>query len=119
MAFREHLHEISAAVEGAFACSVMGFDGIPVDTVESHSIDLDVAALLVEYSALLNHVRAAAAVLQTGQVQELVVATERITAMSRPLSAEYFLVLALTRDANWGKARYMMRVVAPKVEAEL
>jgi len=32
MGFREHLQEICKGVEGAVACSVMGFDGIAIDT---------------------------------------------------------------------------------------
>jgi hypothetical protein len=27
-------------------------------------------------------------------------------------------LLALTPEGNWGKARYLMRVTAPKVQAE-
>jgi predicted regulator of Ras-like GTPase activity (Roadblock/LC7/MglB family) len=96
----------------------MGFDGIAIDTFESRSSELDIPTLLVEYTTILNQVRSAAAVLQSGQVQELVISTDKLTAMSQPLSPEYFLVLALTREANWGKARYMMRIVAPKLTAE-
>jgi predicted regulator of Ras-like GTPase activity (Roadblock/LC7/MglB family) len=118
MAFREYLQEICAAVDGAVVCSVMGFDGIAIDTFESQSSDLDVPTLLVEYTTVLNQVRSAAVVLQSGQVRELVVSTDKLTAMFRPLSSEYFLVLALAQEANWGKARYMMRIVAPKLQAE-
>jgi predicted regulator of Ras-like GTPase activity (Roadblock/LC7/MglB family) len=119
MAFREYLQEICAAVDGAVVCSVMGFDGIAIDTFESRpSPDLDIPVLLVEYTTILNQVRAAADVLQSGQVRELVVSTDKLTAISRPLSPEYFLVLAIAQEANWGKARYMMRIVAPRVAAE-
>jgi predicted regulator of Ras-like GTPase activity (Roadblock/LC7/MglB family) len=118
MGFREHLQDICEGVEGAVACSVMGFDGISIDTHEVSAGDLDVPSLLVEYTTLLNQVRSAAEVLQSGSVRELVVATDRLTALSRPLNSEYYLLLALTPDGNWGKARYLMRVTAPKVQAE-
>jgi len=32
MAFREHLQEVCRGVDGAVACSLMGMDGIEVDT---------------------------------------------------------------------------------------
>ena len=118
MAFREHLQEICAAVDGAVVCSVMGFDGIAIDTFEGRPSELDIPALLVEYTTILNQVRAAAGVLQSGPVQEVVVSTDKLTAISRPLSPEYFLVLALAKEASWGKARYMMRIVAPRLAAE-
>jgi predicted regulator of Ras-like GTPase activity (Roadblock/LC7/MglB family) len=118
MGFREHLQDICEGVEGAVACSVMGFDGISIDTHEASVGDLDVSSLLVEYTTLLNQVRSAAGVLQSGGVKELVVATDRLTTLARPLNDEYYLLLALTPEGNWGKARYLMRVTAPKVQAE-
>ncbi len=118
MGFREHLEEICARVDGSLLCSVMGYDGIAVETVEQRPDGLDVAALLVEYTQVVNQVRQAASVLQSGKIEELVVSTDKLTAFSRPLTADYFLVLALGPDGNWGKARFVMRTTAPKVQAE-
>ena len=118
MGFREHLQDICEGVEGAVACSVMGFDGISIDTHEAAAGDLDIPNLLVEYTTLLNQVRSAAGVLQSGGVKELVVATDQLTTLARPLNSEYYLLLALKPDSNWGKARYMMRITAAKVQAE-
>ena len=118
MGFREHLQDICKGVEGAVACSVMGFDGISIDTHEVAAGDLDVPSLLVEYTTLVNQIRTAAVVLQSGGVKELVVATDRLTTLARPLNSEYYLLLALTPEGNWGKARYLMRITAAKVQAE-
>lgn len=118
MAFREYLEQICSAVDGSVACSVLGFDGIAVDTFESRATDLDIPTLLVEYTTILNQVRAAAGVLQSGNVRELVISTDKLTAMSRPLTDDYFVVLALSPDGNWGKARYMLRVVSPRLQQE-
>jgi hypothetical protein len=37
----------------------------------------------------------------------------------RIVSPEYFMVVALTQEGNVGKARYLLRVTAPKLKAEL
>jgi predicted regulator of Ras-like GTPase activity (Roadblock/LC7/MglB family) len=118
MGFREHLQDICAGVDGAVACSVMGFDGIAIDTHQAAAGDLDVPTLLVEYTTLLNQVRTAAGVLQSGGVKELVVATDHLTTLARPLNPEYYLLLAMTPEGNWGRARYLMRITAAKVQAE-
>ncbi len=118
MAFRDHLERICGEVEGSVACSVIGFDGIAIDTYESRAEGFDIPTLLVEYTTILNQVRAAASVLQSGQVRELVISTDKLTAMSRPLTPDYFVVLALSPDSNWGKARYMLRVTAPTLQRE-
>jgi predicted regulator of Ras-like GTPase activity (Roadblock/LC7/MglB family) len=118
MAFREHLERICSKAEGTVAASIMGFDGIAVDTYERSDASVDVSSMLVEYANILNQVRTAAGVLQSGTVRELIISTDKLTTISRPLTADYFLVLALAPDANWGKARFMMRVTAPEVQAE-
>jgi predicted regulator of Ras-like GTPase activity (Roadblock/LC7/MglB family) len=119
MGFREHLEKICSSIDGAIAASVMGFDGISVDTVERAEAEgLDLNSLLVEYANILSQVRSAAGMLQTGGVQELMVSTEKLSTLARPLTPEYFLVVALTPEANVGKARFILRVTAPEVARE-
>lgn len=118
MGFREHLEEV-CKTEGSIAASVMGFDGIAVDTVTPAESDLDLNSLLVEYTGILGQVRNAAEVLQTGPVREVAIGTERLTALIRPINAEYFLVLALRPEGNFGKGRYLLRVTAPLLQGEL
>jgi predicted regulator of Ras-like GTPase activity (Roadblock/LC7/MglB family) len=123
MGFREHLESMVQGVEGGVAASIMGFDGIAVDTVESQvdaeASDLDIQTMLIEYSNILNQLRQAAEVLQSGNVTELSVNTEKLVTLMRLLSDEYFAVLAIAPRANYGKARYLLRVNAPKLAAEL
>ena len=119
MGFREHLEKICASVEGAVAASVMGFDGIAIDTHEQRSAGgLDLTSLLIEYANILSQVRTAAGVLQSGDVQELIISTDKLTTISRPLGPEYFLMLAIAPEGNWGKARFVLRVSAPEVQRE-
>jgi hypothetical protein len=39
--------------------------------------------------------------------------------VGRLVSPDYFMVVALTPGGNQGKARYLLRVTAPRVLAEL
>jgi predicted regulator of Ras-like GTPase activity (Roadblock/LC7/MglB family) len=119
MGFREHLQEVCGRVEGAIACSLMGADGIEVDTLVNEERDFDFRTVLVEYSGILRNVRDAAESNQLGEVAEVSIATERLLAVARVVSPEYFLVVALTPDGNFGKARYYLRITAPKLLAEL
>jgi predicted regulator of Ras-like GTPase activity (Roadblock/LC7/MglB family) len=119
MSFREHLEQICRNVDGAVACSLMGMDGIEVDT---HVVDgggLDLKSLLVEYSGVLRSARDAAEAHQAGGVDEIAIATDKLLAVVRTVSPEYFMVLALTPDGNYGKARYLLRVTAPRLRSEL
>ena len=117
MGFRESLEQV-CDVEGAVAASVMGYDGIAIDTLVPGGTELDFETLMVEYAGILAQVRQAADVLQTGELEELSIATERLTAHLRPINGDYFLVLAMKPEGNLGKGRYLLRVAAPRLRTE-
>lgn len=120
MAFLPHLKSVVEQVDGALACSVMGFDGIPVETHEVGTVDaVELNHTWVEYANLLGQLKSAAELLKTGGVQEVSVNAEKVVTLMRLVSDEYFLVLAMKPEANYGKGRYALRLAAPKVKAEL
>ncbi len=120
MSFREHLQDVCEHVEGAVACSLMAVDGIEVEThLAVDDAAMDLRTLLVEYSGLFRSAADAAASNQAGGLDELSVSTDRLTAVARAVTNEYFIVVALRPGGNHGKARYLLRVTAPKVKAEL
>jgi predicted regulator of Ras-like GTPase activity (Roadblock/LC7/MglB family) len=120
MSFRQHLRQVCDEVEGAVACSLMAVDGIEVEThLAAEDAKVDLRALLVEYSGLFRTATDAATANEAGDLQELSVSTDRLTAVARLVSPEYFMVVALRPDGNAGKARFLLRITAPKVRAEL
>jgi predicted regulator of Ras-like GTPase activity (Roadblock/LC7/MglB family) len=120
MSFRTHLEQILSQVEGAVVCSVMGFDGMAIDTQQVAEVDgLDLQAMLIEYGSIVSKLKEAAAALKAGDVSEVSINTERLVTIARLLTPEYYLVLALTPEGNYGKGRYALRIAAPKVKAEL
>ena len=120
MSFRAQLEAVVEQVDGALGCTIMGFDGI---AVESHQLpaadDLDLSGAWVEFANVLNQLKQTSSALRTGQVNELSINAERVIAVIRAVSSEYFLALALRPTGNLGKGRYLLRVTAPKVLAEL
>lgn len=120
MAFLAHLEAAVNQVDGAIACSVMGFDGIAVETHQVPTTeDVDLTTALIEFTNVLGQLRTAAETLKTGSLHELSINTEKLTTVMRLVSPEYFMVMALTPSANAGKARYVLRITVPKVKAEL
>jgi predicted regulator of Ras-like GTPase activity (Roadblock/LC7/MglB family) len=120
MGFREDLQQICGKVEGSFAASVMGYDGIPIETHEAKAPDgIELSTLLVEYSGIVSQVQKAAEALQMGKTNEISIRTERLVAIARALTPEYFVVLALSPDGNVGRARYELRIAGAKLAAQL
>jgi predicted regulator of Ras-like GTPase activity (Roadblock/LC7/MglB family) len=116
--FRDGLQKIVDNVEGGIGGLVMGFDGI---AVESYTRDpgVDVQTVGMEFSFILTQVRKAADILEVGGVRELAIKAEGMTVLIRVLSSEYFVALALKPEGNFGKGRYLLRSVGPKLAAEL
>ena len=120
MSFLEHLQSVVGQVDGALACSIMGFDGIAVETHQvGTDTDLDLASTWVEFGNVLAQLKNTAEQLKTGSLSEVSVNTEKLTALMRLVTADYFLVLALKPNGNYGKGRYALRIAAPKLRAEL
>lgn len=120
MSFGKHLQELCDGVEGAIACSLMGVDGIEVETLfAGGEAQPDLKPLLVEYSGILRSAREAAGAHAAGEVDEVEISTDRLVTVARLVSPDYFMVLALKPGGNQGKARYLLRMAAPRVRAEL
>ncbi len=120
MSFLSHLESVVRDVDGSIACSVMGFDGIAVETYQAQDAgELELSSAWVEYANLLTQLKNAADLLKTGSVSEVSINTEKVMTLIRMVSPDYFVVLALRPEGNYGKARYVLRVTAPKIRAEL
>lgn len=124
MSFSEHLQSIVKQVDGAIACSVMGFDGIAVETVQADATGEAAASLelnnaWVEFANLLSQLKQTAETLKTGKVAELSVNTEKVITLMRMVTPDYFLVLGLLPSGNYGKGRYVLRIKAGEVGKEL
>ena len=124
MSFLAHLESIVGQVDGAIACSVMGFDGIAIETHQAASAaaqtaSLEITTAWVEYANILTQLKIAAEALKTGSIAEVSVNSEHLITLMRMVTPEYFLVLGLKPTGNYGKARYVLRIAAPKVKSEL
>lgn len=119
MTFREHIQRIVQSTPGAVACTIMGFDGIAIDTYETGTGEVDIPVLLVEFAAAAQLLRRNATQSPAGGFVELVVTNQRLSAIVRPLTEEYFLAVVLAPNALVGKARFLMRVAAAPIAKEL
>ena len=97
----------------------MGFDGIPVESFAPDGKKVDIQTVGMEFTHILAQVRKAADALDAGGTEEVTIRTEKMTILIRMLTKDYFLAVALAPTGNSGKGRYLMRVTAPKLQAEL
>jgi predicted regulator of Ras-like GTPase activity (Roadblock/LC7/MglB family) len=122
MSFEAHLKAVVSGVEGSVACSLMGFDGIAVETYSSSAnvgSSVDVQGAWIEYSSILSQLKNTAEILRTGSVVEVHVGTEKLLTLIRLVNNDYFVVLGMNPEGNLGKGRYLLRLIAPQLKSEL
>ncbi len=117
--FQENLKRLVSETEGGIAGLLMGFDGIAVDSYAVPGTAVDINTVGMEFSFILTQVRKASEILEVGAVNEVAIRCENLTIIMRVVSKEYFIALALNPEGNFGKGRYLLRIVAPKMQHEL
>lgn len=97
----------------------MGLDGIAVETYIRDGAGVDINTIGMEFSFILTQVKKAGQILSLGGVREFAIKAESLILMIRMLTDEYFLAVVLGSDGNFGKCRFLMRIVEPRLTAEL
>lgn len=117
--FTEVLNRLLREVPGARAATVMGFDGIAIESADAQDADGTEQAATIEVAQVTSQLQRAAQGLGAGEVREISVEADGHTTLLRPVNSEYFLALTLAPGALVGKGRYMLRVMAPGIASEL
>lgn len=117
--FTDILKKVVDNAEGGLAAVIMGLDGIPVDQYVRVNDRVDVATVGMEFSFIIGQIRKAADSLAVGTFDELTVRAERILIVVRMLTPQYFVAVALAAEGNAGKARFLLRLGAPKLISAL
>jgi predicted regulator of Ras-like GTPase activity (Roadblock/LC7/MglB family) len=119
--FRESIQKMVDRVEGAVAGILMGFDGISVEayTKPGAGAGSDIQTVGMELAHVIMQVRRASELLEVGKMQEVTIRSEKLLVIVQVLNEEYFLAFAVRPDGNFGKARFVLRVSLPQIQAEL
>ncbi|HUP66491.1 MAG TPA: hypothetical protein VM557_14565 [Thermoanaerobaculia bacterium] len=117
MKFREILEEIRKNVDGAKAVSLMGLDGIAIDSVNPENVPLD--NFHAEFSAFLKGLRVANAELDAGEIQQFSVVTDRYITFLSAITSDYYMLVIMSAGGNYGRARFELWKAKFKLQDEL
>ncbi len=117
--FREAIQSVVEGVEGGLAGMLVDLEGIPVDSYSRDDAGFDIEAVGAEASVLVKSIQRATEMLDAGDTREVSIRSDKMVTLIRVLNETYFLAVTLTPSGNLGKARYLLRVSAPKILAEL
>ena len=116
-AFADTLQQVAARVPETQLLIVMGTDGIPIEKLVVRPA-ANLEAVAAEYTSLLKSGVAVAGDTGLGQLLELSVVTEKMTALLVAITPEYFLFAGLAPGALMGRARFALRVAGLALERE-
>ena len=80
------------------------------------TIDIDLIA--TEFTTLVRRNMRTATDTDLGDMREMVFVTDLLTLVLRPITTEYFLLLALNPGCNVGRARFELRKAQLEMETE-
>ena len=115
--FREALQAIRDRVEGTIAVSLIGLDGIAVDSLNEEHIALDVIG--AELGGFIKSIRLSNTDLNTGDVLQFSLVTERYITFLSAVTPEYFILLVTRPDGNYGRARFELAKAKHALRDEL
>jgi predicted regulator of Ras-like GTPase activity (Roadblock/LC7/MglB family) len=114
---------LSSAVEkvpGAVAISLLGVDGVAVETINgAKALPQNGASLRhratqaweIELADLMLAARRSARSLQWGGLRNITLETGQLIFLARMINPDYFLLLVMAKDGNMGRARFELRRV--------
>jgi predicted regulator of Ras-like GTPase activity (Roadblock/LC7/MglB family) len=102
--FRQVLESIRDRVEGTIAASLIGLDGIAIDSIADRDVPLDL--LGAEFGGFIKSIRLSNTELNTGEVLQFALVTEKYITFLSAVTPEYYILLVLQPDGNYGRARF-------------
>ena len=112
------LQSILDGLDDAEGVALVGLDGIVVNEAK-RSPQIDLSAVAAEYCGLWREMDRVSGGLSLGPTEECLIAHETRTLVFRRVTPDYFLALAIGRDGNTGKGRFLLRYAAPRLVKEL
>ena len=116
--FQDTLRRIAERVEGTLAVSLVGTDGIPIDswgTADKASLE----AMSAELGAFVKSSQRPQNASPSGTIQQIAVVSDETVAILSRVTTEYYLLLLLAREGNFGRGRFELRKAGLALEKEL
>jgi len=115
--FREVLSDLQRRVEGTLAVSLMGLDGIAIDSVNGANIPLE--SLGAEFGSMIKSIRSSNTELNTGEFQQFSVVTDKYITVLASVTSDYFILMVMSPSGNYGKARFELTKAKYALQDEL
>lgn len=115
--FKTALAGIRDRVEGTLAVSLMGLDGIAIESMNDSGVPLDIIG--AEFGGFVKSIRVSNTDLDTGDVLQFSLVTEKYVTFLSAVTPDYYILLVLRPDGNYGRARFELAKAKQALRDEL
>jgi predicted regulator of Ras-like GTPase activity (Roadblock/LC7/MglB family) len=115
--FKNVLREMRDRVDGTLAVSIIGLDGIAVESINEDGVPLEVMG--AEFGGFVKSIRLSNTELNTGDVLQFSLVTEKYIAFLSAVTREYYVLMVMKPDGNYGRARYELARAKQVLQDEL
>lgn len=117
MMFREKLEAIAEKVSGTVAASILGLDGIAIDSINPGDVALDHIAAGI--TSAYKSIQMTNTGIETGDLSEISVSTDRYSIYLSRIVDEHFLLVVVGSDSYQGQVRHQMKMAKHKLSGDL
>lgn len=117
MSFSETLKEAVDKVDGALSAMIISSDGMPVEEYAVHKL-LNLDDLSAEASQMIKNIGIAAETLGIGEAKEFSIVSDLCGIIMRKINNDYYIGLIIKPDGNYGKGRFILKTLVPRIENE-
>lgn len=104
MNFQEKLKNTFNKIPGALSLSLIGIDGIPIESTGEGAIDVE--TLSAELTTFIRNLNITNSELKIGKLSQLALVCDEFTHLLSAITKEYYLFCILENKGYFGKARY-------------
>lgn len=113
--FEQVLRQCVECTAGSYAGLVMDVEGVPVASYKRDGSVGDIEVIGAEASVVVKALLRTAEMLESGPAREMSFQTAELIALIRILTPSYFVAMTLGPEGNLGRARFALRLNAPKL----
>ena len=106
--FQDTLRRIAERVEGTRAVSLIGTDGIPIDSYGAAAPG-SLEAMSAELGAFVKSSLRTRGGADGQRIEQVSLVTDGEVAILSRVTAEYYLLLLLSREGDFGRGRFVLR----------
>ena len=119
MSFKVALEDLMGRVPGSLGAILADWEGEAVDQVSTRLDDFEMKIIGAHKGIILTNMRQAMRDLDSDDLEEIIVTTEKTQTLIIPITRDYYLVLTLQKDASFGRAQFEARKTVLALRREI